>query len=336
MKENIFFNEYLYLYLLKHDSYFNKYITNSIKDYSYIYSKNLMMEVKLDINYDIYIKFVKYKKHKNTSSIEKYFKLVDEFLKNEEFINSHFLFYENTLFKISKNKITRNNDLKFVNNEKIKIVKKEMKNILYKSSSLIKILKEIYKDINFHSNQNIRIVVESKDDFLILIDYIVKNNLNIKIKEYKYLYEFDGYFKLIKYLEKNEYHKEKLIKILKINTSDYYSYSFNEFLINLINIFNSKEQFLFYLYFYKDLYFIKKDNLTSNVSLELFSELSLNDGFNYLILNASNTFKDKEEATYYLRRTNFIISNVKVYLRNNKIENNHKINILRIINDDKK
>ena len=336
MKENIFFNEYLYLYLLKHDSYFNKYITDSIKDYSYIYSKNLMMEVKLDINYDIYIKFVKYKKHKNTSSIEKYFKLVDEFLKNEEFINSHFLFYENNLFKISKNKITRNNDLKFVNNEKIKIVKKEMKNILYKSSSLIKILKEIYKDINLHSNENIRIVVESKDDFLLLIDYIVKNNLNIKIQEYKYLYEFDGYLKLIKYLEKNEYHKEKLIKILKINTSDYYSYSFNEFLINLINIFNSKEQFLFYLYFYKDLYFIKKDNLKSNVSLELFSELSLNDGFNYLILNASNTFKDKEEATYYLRRSNFIISNVKVYLRNNKIENNHKINILRIINDDNK
>lgn len=336
MKENIFFNEYLYLYLLKHDSYFNKYITNSIKDYSYIYSKNLMMEVKLDINYDIYIKFVKYKKHKNTSSIEKYFKLIDEFLKNEEFINSHFLFCENTLLKISKNKITRNNDLKFVNNEKIKIVKKEMRNILYKSSSLIKILKEIYKDINLHSNENIRIIVESKDDFLILIDYIVKNNLNIKIKEYKYLYEFDGYFKLIKYLEKNEYHKEKLIKILKINTSDYYSYSFNEFLINLINIFNSKEQFLFYLYFYKDLYFIKKDNLKSNISLELFSELSLNDGFNYLILNASNTFKDKEDATYYLRRSNFIISNVKVYLRNNKIENNYKINILRIINDDKK
>ncbi len=334
MKRSLFFVENLYLFLLKNDSCFNTYITNSIDVYSFLIATDLLTKIELDINHKAYIGFLKFVKFKPYNGIEEYFKRIDEYLKIKEIKHTHALYFKNNKIEIDEKKLTKVGDFKIVNAEQSKKVKDDFKNVIYESSSLIKIFKKIYCDYSYKIDDKIRIIVEQRNDYKNLVNLIVKNNMKINLKIKKYLFEYEKYNEILKYLKHNDYNKEKLIKIIGINTSDYYSYCFDEFLLNLIKKLNSKEQFLFYLYYYRNFYLIKTINEDSNVSLELFDEIKSESSINYLILSTSNSYYNKEDLEYFLKKSEYILDNVRVYKHNNKIKNEFNINILKIIDND--
>ncbi len=336
MLENMFFKENLYNFLSRNDSMFNKYETDSIIDYSYINSKELLMDVKFKLNYGLYLKFKLGSKYEIFSSIEEYFNLVDSFIKNEKINESHFLFVNNNKVEINKNKINHSSDFKFSSSNEVKkgkqMIKKEFK--IY--DSLINAFKEIINEINKNPSLEHRIIVENYDDYLFLINFINKSKIKIKFNEYKYLKDYKIYKEILKYLSKNEFDKIKLRKLI-VNTSDYYEIFFNYFINLLIDQYDDKYQFLFYFYLYKDFYLIKRYECESNIEIEPFEFVSVSHKNSYMILYSKNLKLSKEEIKFYLERLLYIDNNIKFYKKDVKKTsvNKNYLNILNIINDDK-
>lgn len=335
MIDDIFFKENLYSFLSKNDSMNSKYLTNSIKDFSYMNSKDLLMQVNLIHNYNLYIKFKENTKFRYFSNMDEYFDLVDNFLENEKIIQSHFLFENDKLTKIKKSRINKMCGFKFSTTNKIKLLKESLKNPSDSRNDLLEIFKDIFIEIEKNINQEYRIIVENYNDYLSLINYIYLNNIKVKFNEYRFLKDSKIYRKVLKYLSKNEFNKIKLIELISINTSDYYEYFFNNFIYQMIKDFNSKDQFLFYLFMYKDLYIAKKFNKNSKILIEPINFLSLIELNDFMILSYKNSTFKEEDLKFYLNRLLYITKFIKVYSYKFKKHNN-RLNISNIINDDKK
>lgn len=335
MIDDIFFKENLYGFLLKNDSMFKKYITNSIMDYSYFYSKQLLMEIKLEHNYDLYLEFKKMIKFKIFQDIYEYLELVENYLENEKMVQSHFLFENGERQKVKKSKISKMCGFKFNNNSKIKVIKESFKKPIYTSDTLSDIFKNIIANINKNLDLKYRIIVENYDEYLYLINYIYRNNIKINFNEYTFLKDTEIYNKIMKYLSKNEFDKVKLAKLITVNTSDYYECFFNNFIYRMIKDFDDKEQFLFFLFMYRNFYLVKENNKGSNIVIEPIEFLSLiEDSNDFIILTHQNSLLKEEELNFLLNRMTYLASNLKVYLFNKK-KLNKGFNILKIISDDK-
>ena len=332
-EEDLFFKENLYNYLSMNDSMFNKYETDSIEEYSYMNSKNLLMNLEFKINYELYLRFKKESKYYIFTKIEKYFDLIESFLENEKINESHFLFENDKKIDITKTKINKNSIFKFSNNNDIKKIKKNIKDNLRTGSSLIGILDEIINQTCKNPDENYRIVVENYDEYLYLIKYLYTNKIKIKFIEYRYFKDYKIYKEILKFLSKNEYDKVKIKKMI-VNTSDYYEHFFNYFILQMLNEFDDKMQFLFYLFLYKDLYLVKTYNEESNLEIEPLEFVSLSKRKTFLILSSKNVKLSEKELKFYLERLFAIEDNLKIYKYTKKI-NNENFNVLKIINDAK-
>lgn len=330
---DLFFKESLYNFLLANDSMFNKYETDSIEEYSYMNSKDLLMNIEFKINYGLYLGFKKESKYYTFINIEKYFDFIESYLENEKINESHFLFENDEKIDISQIKINRISTFKFSNNMDFKRIKKLIKDNIKTSSSLIDTLEEIIDETNKNPDEDYRIVVENFDEYLYLIKYLYTNKMKIRFTEYRYFKDYKYYKEILKYLSKNEYDKVKIKKMI-VNTSDYYEHFFNYFILQMLNEFDDKMQFLFYLFLYKNLYLIKIFNEESNIEIEPLEYASLSKKKTFLMLSSRNVKLNEKELKFYFEKLFLIENNMKIYKYTKKI-NKDKFNILKIINDDK-
>lgn len=334
MIQNIFFKENLYSFLLENDSMFNKYKTSSIIDYSYIYSKELLMEVILEHDKSLYLKFKSKQKFRIFENIEEYFDAIDSFLENEKITHSHFLFEKGEWIKITKTSINKSKKFEYSDSLEMKKTEDSIKNNAKIYKSLGFTFNQILTDINNNYCFKNRIIVENFDDYFYLIDIIYKSNMEICFKEYRFLKDSEIYYKVIKYLTKNDFNQNNLLKVINVNTSDYYGQFFNNFIYKMILDFSEKDEFLFYMHLYKDLYITKEFNNDSNIIIEPLEFLSLLKCEDYIILSFENLTYSENDLKYFYERSKYIINNLKTYVYKSRSKN-QGINILNIINDDK-
>lgn len=335
MFDDIFFKENLYIFLLRNDSMFKKFETDSILIYSYIISKELLMNINFKINYELYLKFRKSHKYKIFESIEDYFKLIEDFLKYAKVKESYFLYENGKIIDITKIKMNRYSMFKVSNAYKKEKIRQLFDKKIDVNKSLINIFEEIINAINNDTSEDYHIIVENYDEYLFLTNLIYKSNIKVKFKEYKYFKDCEIYQKILRYLSKNEYDKVKLRKMI-VNTSDYYEHFFNNFILNMIKDLDDKNQFLFYMYLYKDFYLVRKHNEDSNIEIEPLEHVTIRESKNYMILTSENIKLKEGELMYHLERLIYLEDIFKFYkYEKTKDKKCNNFNILNTINSDK-
>ncbi len=323
-KEEVYSEKSFHNYILK---------TNSPYLFSYIFNKEEYNKVNLELDKTL---FLKHKKlvNKDLEIIE-----FDKFLDEIEF--QSYSFYDNNLKIVNKNKKKNY----FENYKKIQKKEIDYEDVIFlRHKNIYKLLENIQNNIisdifefKISEKFTFRIIVESKKTYELLSKYIFDNKINISFKEYNYFYESSLYKKLMEYIDSDiNFSKDYIKNILKdyLNKKDLILNKFISILKSILLDILSKEQLLFYLLFYKNLFISNEFNSQSKIELVLLSELEYKrNTLDYLILDNAYTYEHKFKMEYDFNRMCCLLNNYKIYcLKSLKNPNeNYKFNILNLL-----